>query len=61
MNEQHDVSEELLGINSAPADDTIGTMGMAPRDGRCGDTPGGLDSCNFAMPQRLFKTWRLLH
>ena len=56
MNEQHEVSEELLGFTLAPADDATGTRRMAPhddatatmrtapRDGRCGDMYVGLDS-----------------
>ena len=53
MNEQHDVSEELMGIVLAPTDDATGMMGMAPCDGRCGNMPRA-----FFMPRRLFETWR---
>ena len=61
MNEQHDVSEELTGIALAPADDATSTTGMAPCDGRCGDTCVGLDLCHFATPRHLFETRHLLH
>ena len=50
MNDQHNESVELSGTASAPADDATGMMGMAPRDGRCGNMHVGLDSCHFAMP-----------
>ena len=50
MNEQHDVSKELLGITLAPADDATGTVRMAPRDGRCGDMSVGLDLCQGSSP-----------
>ena len=38
MNEQHDLSEELLNVASVSADDATGTTGIAPHDVRCGDT-----------------------
>ena len=61
MNEQHDVSKELLSVASPPADDATGTTGMGPYDWRRGDTHVGLDSCHLAMAWCLFKTWSLLH
>ena len=38
-----EMSEELLGVVSAPADDTSSTSGMAPRDGACGELCAGGD------------------
>ena len=35
MNEQHEASEELLGVASALADDSTGMTGMARCDVRC--------------------------
>ena len=37
MNEHYDLSEELLGIASAPAVDATGSKGMAPSDLWCRD------------------------
>ena len=50
MNEQHDVSEELLGVTSVSSDDATGTMEIARRGGRCGNTCVGLDLCIFPHP-----------
>ena len=60
-NEQHIVSEELLGVASAPANDATGTRGMASCDVRCGYVCVGLGSGHFATPRHLLKTQRLLH
>ena len=50
MNKQQDLSEELLGVISAPADDAIGTSGVAPQEGMCGELCIGLDSCQRSAP-----------
>ena len=50
MNKQQDLSKELLGIILASADDAIGTSGVAPQDGRCGELCMGLDSCQRSSP-----------
>ena len=61
-NEQHDVSKELFGVVSAPVDDaTHWHDGDSTRNGRCGDTCVGLDSCHLVMPRHLYETRRLLH
>ena len=36
LNDQQDGTKELLGVDSAPADDLTGTTGMAPQDGDVG-------------------------
>ena len=41
--EEQDMSKELLGVVSAPANDTQSTSGMAPRDGVCGELRSGVD------------------
>ena len=46
-------SEELLGVVSAPADDTSSTSGMAPRDGACGELRAGGDSCQGSPPSPM--------
>ena len=45
--------EELLGVVSAPADDTSGTSGMAPCDGACGKLRVGGDSCQGFPPSLM--------
>ena len=67
MNEQHDVSEELLGIALAPMDDATSMMGMALSDGwemwgySCGNglvpffhAPGFVPDLAFIVLRALF-------
>ena len=44
MNGRQDMSEELLGVVSAPSNDTLSTSGMASCDGRYGELHLGMDS-----------------
>ena len=41
--EWQDMSEELLGVVSAPASDRSSTSGMAPRDGSCHEPCSWMD------------------
>ena len=50
INEQQDMSKELLGIVLAPVVGTLSTLGMAPRDVRCGELHLGMDSCLGSSP-----------
>ena len=45
-----EMSEELLGIVPAPADDTSNTSGMAPRDGAFGELRAEGDSYQGSPP-----------
>ena len=62
-----DMSKELLGVVSAPADDTLKVCRRwHARDGRCGELRSGMDLRQVSSPflshnRRLFKTWHLLH
>ena len=48
---QWDMLEELLGVVSASADSTLSTLGMALRDGKCGELLDGLvPSALFSFP-----------
>ena len=51
--EGQDMSEELLGVVSAPANDTQRTLRMAPRDGACEGLSSGVDSCQGSPPSLL--------
>ena len=48
-------SEELLGVVSAPADDSSGMSGMAPCDGACGELRVGGDSCQGSPTPQLLR------
>ena len=50
IDERQDMSEELLGVVSAPADDTLSTSGMASRDERCRELHSWMDSCHGPTP-----------
>ena len=50
MGEQQGLLEELLDVVLSPADDAIGTPGIAPKDGRCGKLSVGFDSCQESSP-----------
>ena len=43
IREQQGLLEELMEVVSSPKLDAIGTLGMAPEDGRCGKLHEGLD------------------
>ena len=47
------MSEELLGVVSAPANDPQSTSGMTPRDGACEELRSGVDSCQGSLPSLL--------
>ena len=48
-----EMSEELLGIVPAPADNTSSTTGMAPHDGACGELRAEGDSCQGSLPSLM--------
>ena len=55
--EQQDVSEELLGVLSTPADDTSSTSWKAPHDGRCRELHLWMDSCQGPSPLSHLRVW----
>ena len=50
IDEQQNMSEELLAIVSAPPDDTLSMSGTAPRDGRCRELLSKVDLCQGPSP-----------
>ena len=49
-----EMSDELLGVVLAPADNTTtSTTGMAPRDGAVGELRGEGDSCQGSPPSLM--------
>ena len=55
--EQLDMLEELLAVVSAPADNTLHTLGMAPRDERCPERHLWMDLRHRPTPLSHLHVW----